>query len=92
MFTYLENELLDLLQEERIEMSKLKLLITTKENYKRIRKLVDNKTFEDKFDVRMDVVSQLLADECLIRLCFVDSRMAEAEDVRSLRHMGIMLN
>ena len=62
-----------------------KILITNKENFKIIKKLMTKESFNEKFEVSMKVVSQILAEDGMVELYFNDSRIATTEEILDLK-------
>lgn len=67
-----------------------KMLITSKEDLNRLKKIVTKECFDNKFAVSMNVVSEVLADDAMVKLYFEDSRMATTDEVFELKSRKLL--
>lgn len=70
-------------------MSK-KMLIKEKVHFEAIKKMTTKDEFFKKFDVSMNVVSEVLAEDAMINLYFEDSRMATTDEILDLIKLGFL--
>ncbi len=62
-------------------MTNKRILIRNKENVKIVKKLLTDKDFNDKFQVPMEIVSEILSDSLMFHLHFDDNRLARHEEL-----------
>lgn len=67
-----------------------KMLITSKEDLNRLKKIVTKECFDNKFAVSMNVVSEILADDAMVKLYFEDSRMATTDEICELKSRKLL--
>lgn len=71
-------------------MTNKKMLITSKGDFNRLKKIVTKKCFDEKFEVSMKVVSEILAEDVMMKLYFEDSRMATTDEISELKKKGLL--
>lgn len=71
-------------------MTDKKMLITSKKDFDAIKKIVTKDTFYKKFEVSMKVVAQVVAEDAITNLYFEDSRVATADEIKSLKESGLI--
>lgn len=66
-------------------MTNKRILITNKKNVKIIMGLMTEEDFNLKFEVPMEIVSDILSENGLVSLYFVDGRLAEPDEIKTLK-------
>lgn len=74
--------------EKKFDMNKM--LITTKSDFNKLKKIVTAETFYKKFTVSMDVVAEVTAEDAMEKLYFEDSRVASATELAQLKKSGLL--
>lgn len=62
-----------------------KFLITTVEDYNLAKMTLSAKDFKERCIVSSEVVSEILANECITNLYFEDSRLATKKEIKNLK-------
>ena len=71
-------------------MTKKKMLVTSKNDFNALKKIVSRDTFYKKFVLAMNVVSEITAEEAVTNLYFEDSRMLTTDELADLRQKGLI--
>lgn len=66
-----------------------KMLITKRRDFEFLKKLTTKEDFYSKFEVSMDVVAEVIAEEAMVNLYFGDSRVATADEIADLKKMKL---
>lgn len=67
-----------------------KMLISKRRDFEFLKKLTTKEDFYSKFEVSMDVVAEVVAEEAMVNLYFEDSRVATADEILELKKMKLL--
>ena len=67
-----------------------KMMITSKAKFELLKKMMTKEDFYSKFEVSMNVVSEVIAEDAITNAYFEDSRVPTPEEMMTLKKSGLL--